>query len=629
MRFCNEYCKNTLSGYIIDLHDNAVLENAAIIIVGSEKLYTTDKDGKYSIPNLCEATYTLQVSHEACATQIIRLTVKGNTQRNINMEHHLEALGEVSISGQSNARNSKTASEVSLNRADIQANSGAALGDALSQLSGVSSLNTGNTVVKPVIQGLHSSRVVLITDGTRLQDQEWGVEHAPNVDINAAGSIQVVKGASALQYGGDAIGGTIIINPTKIPFKDSIYGHTILTAASNGRGGTVTSSLTKSFNSGWYGNLQGTLKRFGDFETPDYVLSNTGAFERDLAGRIGYNTFSYGIEASYSLYRNDLGILRASHVGNAADLAAAINTNRPNVINDFTYDINAPKQEIKHQIAKISAFKRFEEIGKLSFQYDYQQNNRLEFDIRRDSEDLRPSIDLQLATHSVTTDFVYNKNPEFILKTGVIGRRQVNFPDPSTGIRRLIPDYERFDAGVYALGIKKKDAWTFEGGLRYDYQLIEAEKFYRTSFWEARGYDEEFADIVVENFGNQILVRPEFMFHNLSATFGLSYEIDDVYSIAANYALANRAPNPSELFSDGLHQSAARIELGDIRFDKETSSKVAVTLSRKQKHWDFNLAPFVNSISNFLLIEPTGSQQTLRGNFLFGNTNKPMPYSMA
>ena len=62
-----------------------------------------------------------------------------------------------------------------------------------------------------------------------------------------------------------------------------------------------------------------------------------------------------------------------------------MNTGVPQFTEDFTYDIDAPKQEIKHQIAKLTAYKRFDNIGKFSFQYDYQQNNRLEFDIRRDS----------------------------------------------------------------------------------------------------------------------------------------------------------------------------------------------------------------------------------------------------
>ncbi len=612
----SQNCQNTLSGYIIDLHDQSPLANATIILAGAETAVITDEKGFYSIPRLCNATYSLQISHPACSTQAVRVIVRGDTERTVNMEHHLEELGEVSVVGSGNSKANKTGQEQQVSSASLQANAAGSIGDALKGLSGVSSLNTGNTVVKPVIQGLHSSRVVLVTDGTRLQDQEWGVEHAPNIDINNAGSVSVVKGASALQYGGDAIGGTIIIKPLRVPQADSLYGSTLLTGASNGRGGSITSTLTKSYNSGWYGSIQGTLKRFGDFEAPDYILSNTGAYERDLAVRVGVNKFSHGIEASYSMYNNELGILRASHVGSAADLASAIaNTGVPNFTEDFTYEIDSPKQEIKHQTTKLSAYKRFNDFGKLSFQYDYQKNNRLEFDIRRDSDDVRPAIDLELRTHSATANFDYTADNTIVAKAGILGRAQTNFPDPTTGIRRLIPDYDRLDFGAYLLGAKTLNDWTLEGGVRYDFNFIDAQKFYRSSFWEDRGYDVLFPELVIEDLGTQLLVNPEFTFHNISGTAGAGYDFSDSYGLTFNYALSNRAPNPSELFSDGLHQSAARIELGDIRFDIETSHKISVALSRKHKKWSFTLAPFANFISDFILIEPTGSQQTLRGNF--------------
>jgi iron complex outermembrane receptor protein len=43
---------------------------------------------------------------------------------------------------------------------------------------GVSSLKTGSSVVKPVINGLFGSRVPVINNNVRLEDQEWGTEHA-------------------------------------------------------------------------------------------------------------------------------------------------------------------------------------------------------------------------------------------------------------------------------------------------------------------------------------------------------------------------------------------------------------------------------------------------------------------
>ena len=237
-----------------------------------------------------------------------------------------------------------------------------------------------------------------------MEDQEWGAEHAPNVDINSVGNLTLIKGAGVLQYSGDAVGGVIVAEASKVAVKDSLYGKTLLTAASNGRGSSLTSQLTKSFQNGWYANVQGTLKRFGDFEAPNYVLSNTGVFERNASVSVGLNRFNYGIEAYYSLFKNEIGILRASHLGGAQDQVRAINSDRPLIINDFTYNINSPKQDVTHHLGRIKGFKRFDNFGKLSLQYDFQRNNRLEFDVRRGADQNNASLDLQLDTHTLLLD---------------------------------------------------------------------------------------------------------------------------------------------------------------------------------------------------------------------------------
>ncbi|MEQ3656193.1 MAG: TonB-dependent receptor plug domain-containing protein [Dokdonia sp.] len=608
-------CDYTLSGYIIDLHDQSALNDATIIVVGLEKAITPDSQGRYEITGLCANTYTLQVSHPACETQLIRVPVNQDTERTIYMEHHLESLGNVVVEAHAHQAKTQTASQTVVSHDILEANSAGSLADALRELSGVTSLNTGNTVAKPVIGGLHSSRVTLITDGTRLQDQEWGVEHAPNIDINAAGEVTVIKGASGLQYGGDAIGGTIVIEPEQIPVKDTVFGRTLITGATNGRGGSLSSSITKSYNSGWYGGVQVSLKRFGDFESPDYILSNTALAEQNITARVGINRYSFGLEASYSRFHKEAGILRSSHLGGAEDLVVAINSQQPFIVAPFTYDLNPPKQDVTHQLAKLSGYYRFENLGKLSAQLDYQRNNRLEFDVRRDSDDTRPSIDLQLETYSLNTEFEFEADNSINAKVGVQARYQDHFPDPSTGVRRLIPDYTAQALGVFAIGSKTWEDWTLEGGIRYDYNRIVAEKFYQTSLWEERGYDQEFEDLIIADFGNQLLVKPDLQYHNFSATAGVAKSWENGHRLSFNYALASRSPNVSELFSDGLHQSAARVEIGDLRFEQEQANKLSLEWQLTKDKWSFIVAPYASFIDNFILIEPTGIRQTIRGNF--------------
>jgi len=79
--------------------------------------------------------------------------------------------------------------------------------------------------------------------------------------------------------------------------------------------------------------------------------------------------------------------------------------------------------------------------------------------------------------------------------------------------------------------------------------------------------------------------------------------------------MASRAPNPSELFSDGLHHAIARIELGDLRFKSEIGHKTDLTYTFESERFNFSVNPFYNLIQDFILIEPTGLRETIRGNF--------------
>ncbi|MFT5824368.1 MAG: iron complex outermembrane receptor protein [Crocinitomix sp.] len=612
----SQNCDNTFFGRVTDLHDGSLLAGATLIVAGSEQAVQTDLYGNFIISNLCNDTYTIQVSHPFCLTKGFTIKILGNTTKTFKLEHHLEELNEITIAGKAYSNKSKTILENTISKEELERFSSGTLGDALNSLSGVSSLNTGNTVVKPLINGLHSSRVVTINNGVRMEDQEWGAEHAPNIDINSAGNLTLIKGAGALQYSGDAVGGVIVVEASKVPVKDSLYGKTLFTGASNGRGTSLTSQFTKSYQSGWYANVQGTLKRFGDFETPDYVLSNTGIFERNASLHLGLNRFNYGIEAYYSLFKNEIGILRASHLGGAQDQIRAINSDRPLIINDFTYQINSPRQDVTHHLSRIKGFKRFDDFGRLSLQYDFQRNNRLEFDIRRGADKDNASLDLKLDTHTLMLDLDSHLTDAINLKTGLMVRYQNNFANPNTGVRRLIPDYDKYDLGVYAItDYRLNDNLLLEAGGRFDYTYMEVFKFYRTSFWESRNYDELFPEIVVEEFDNQILTNPQLNIYNASATLGATYSFGEEYKLFFNYSLASRAPNPSELFSEGLHHSASRIELGDLRFNSEVGHKVSLTFQRENKNFSYSISPFINTIKDFIIIEPTEIQQTIRGNF--------------
>ena len=91
--------------------------------------------------------------------------------------------------------------------------SGDGLAKAIAQFSGVNTLSTGSGLAKPIIHGMFGSRVGVVYDQTVLENQQWGQDHAPNVDINAFDNIQVVKGFQHSNIVGTTLVDSLSWNP--------------------------------------------------------------------------------------------------------------------------------------------------------------------------------------------------------------------------------------------------------------------------------------------------------------------------------------------------------------------------------------------------------------------------------
>jgi iron complex outermembrane receptor protein len=609
-------CESVLLGELKDFHDNTPIVGATIYIKNFNKYTTSDVDGKFKIENLCKGELILEISHVACETRTLTYNITGDTFKSITLEHHLEELSEVLVDADTKVEN--TSIQQTVSKKTIEVYTDKSLGDALNTISGVSSLNTGNTIVKPMIHGLHSSRLLIVNNNVRLFDQEWGDEHAPNIDINSAGKIDVVKGANTLMYGSDAIGGLILIRPETYEAKDSLFGSTALSLNSNGLGGNINSELIQTYGNGFYAKLQSSYRKFGDFRSPDYQLTNTGLRSINASLSLGYKTFEKGFDAYYSYVNNSFGILRASHIGNVNDLVRAINSGEPQVIEDFSYDIDNPRQSILHHLGKIDAYKRFKGLGKLSVQYDFQINRRKEFDLRRGDRRDRAAVDLRLFTTSLQTNLKVDSFDDLKINTGLLLRYQQNDAVSGTGVSPLIPDFDKYEFGTYITSTYDLDLFTeLSAGIRYDFSKIEARKWYNVTDWnETYNYDELFPQFDSGTIdGTQILTCPEFTFHNLSASLGLKRHFSNDIDLYINYGLASRMPNPSELFSDGLHHSAARIEIGLLTIQKEVANKFVISLERNNENFGFSISPYYKHISDFIQLIPNGITTTVRGSF--------------
>lgn len=603
-----------IQGTVNDFHNKTPLSNV-IIELGKHKTLS-DKAGNFILPKVAQGTYLLRASHPDCEPFSEEITVDKNLQLSLFLEHHIHEIETVAILGKH--KNSGSLILKSLNKEELSRNITENLGNVLTSVSGVSVLKTGNNIAKPIIHGLYGSRISIMNDGVKMAEQEWGVEHAPNIDINNYQHIDVIKGASALKYGSDAIGGVIILEPENFPKKDTLRGDLSLTGISNGRGFGIDANLAQTWKSGWLIKSSGSMKKLGDLDAPYYNLKNTGIDFSSFNFALSKNTFKSGFSFDYYLTNQQIGILRDSHVSSFGDYERAMSAVIPVYSGSFSYDINNPKQEVEHHLAKISGYKRLENLGKISAAYSFQYNHRKEFDLRRGDLNNIPSLDLRLMTHEFTLNDLLERE-KWSLESGINAGFQNNYSNPDTQTRRLVPNYDKYSLGAYSV-FKYKFSNTFntEAGIRYDYQFYDVTKWYDKSDWD-RYYAADFSQFFVRTNANRVLTRPQLPFENFSYNVGLEYHPSKNFNLKLNYAKVGRTPNIAELFSDGLHHSAAIIERGNMGIKTEQGHQFNLLVDTKFEILNglqISLNPYFFTSNSFINEIPNGVlQPTQAGTF--------------
>lgn len=603
----------TVEGTVQDFHDKTMLENSVVKI--GEFTTKTDKKGKFSFNKIPAGTYQLIAKHPACDDYTENVKIDKDLHLAITLEHHIGEIETVNLHGSHKTKGSVIMK--TLDKTEIERNSTENLGNLLSKMSGVTALKTGNNISKPVIHGLYGSRVSVLNNGVKMAEQEWGVEHAPNIDVNDFEHIDVVKGASALKYGNEGVGGVVVLEPAILPKKDTVMGSVRLSGISNGRGGELGANVAKVWESQWFVKAGGSYRKTGDQYVPHHTLQNTGMDFNSFNFSFGKHSFLQGFDVSYSGTNQEFGIYRGAHLASPEDFYNAVNFGQSYYLDQFTHDIDNPKQEVAHHIAKLSAYKRFADFGKLTFQYSFQLNRRKEYDIRRGELSNVPSMDLRLITHSASLVHLIERS-DWSLESGISGSFQDNFPNPATKARRLIPDYYRYDAGAFSVfKYRFNSKLNAEAAVRYDFSRYDAYKYYDADKWNDN-YADIFPQFFVSESGSRILTRPILDYHNFSANVGLDYKPIQNFELKLNLSRADRTPNAAELFSDGLHHSAAVMEEGNLNIKKETVYNVNLSLAGhfdvlKGLHIEAN--PYVMMSDNFVNQIPTSVLNTNRGVF--------------
>src|SRR2546428_11604046 len=71
---------------------------------------------------------------------------------------------------------------------------------------------------KPVIRGLSGARVLVMENGSRLEDYSWSDEDGPSIETGFVRRVEVIRGPASVLYGTDAVGGVVNGISEPLPF---------------------------------------------------------------------------------------------------------------------------------------------------------------------------------------------------------------------------------------------------------------------------------------------------------------------------------------------------------------------------------------------------------------------------
>lgn len=591
-------CNVTFSGRIIDQESKTVVAHAHLK-VSNQATVLSNHSGQFKINNLCKgANVNINISHIAYEDLALSFTVQKDTVLDLLLNRKTRKVEEVTVESTKTVPTSQSVNRISKQqRAESQ---GKNLAEILTDVSGVNILRTGANIAKPVVNGLFGNRLILLNNGVRHESQQWGTDHAPEIDPFSGQNISVIKNADAVRYGADALAGIIKIEPSLIANDRRALSNTSLVWNSNGRGAILNTQLEGTIQNFAY-RIGATGKKAGNLKTADYYLGNTGNEELNFNINTQYTFKRSKLEFYGSHFGNTLAVFEGAHIGSKEDILARIAHGRPFDEYDFNYAISAPKQNVTHQLAKLKYSVEIDDDSRFETQYSFQRNHRKEFDLRRVLEDDVPMADIVLTTQQL--EAIYSKNNSTI---GVSGSLQVNNNTAGTGTTPIIPNFDNHTVGVFASQKIPFGKNLLEAGLRYDYK-----------YFDVAGYRYDYNNPAADGSIEQYLLTDQKHFNNLSGILGVNIPLAPSLQWRSNIGLAWRAPSANELYSDGIHHGTGTYEVGNANLKSEKGWKWVNSLSFEKNIMKANIDFYGQIIQDYIYSQPNPDsvRQTIRGAF--------------
>ena len=577
--------QQTISGTITN-NQNEPLFGVEVFVEELQKGTSTDERGYFELNNLPSNTIKLAIVFMGYKTQIKTIQLQQETTSlTIVLEESVFKMDEVIISTPFNKLQSENVMKVEKATITQLKNKGVVtLSEAISTLPGVSTISTGTGIGKPVIRGLRGNRVLVYSQGLRLENQQFGDEHGLGVDASSIESLEVIKGPASLLYGSDALGGVLYFNPVKFAPINSFNLVGSQTFYSNTEGSNTSFSAKQSYNK-WKFLANGSHNKHSDYLTVnDERVTNTRFNETTFNTAIGYNSERISSIVRFLYTRSIIGI--PEEIGEQSTSKSKmlpyqdLTTKMLSLNNTFFLKNSKISTVLGYTENKRNEFENHDEHSEDEEGADHSEEEHHEY------ENMEAALQLKLDTYSYDVKWHLPKLKNIETVIGAQGMHQKN---KNFGEEILIPDATINDLGVFVTAMYQLDINSIQGGIRFDTRNIS------TEFHEIQHEDEVHVFEAIDK-----------SFDNISASLGYKTLLFDKIISRLNIASGFKAPNLAELTSNGLHHGSNRFELGNNGLKQEQNFQSDISFEYKTDHFEFVANGFYNYINDYIFITPTG-----------------------
>lgn len=596
--------QNNAKGIVKEEEDQHPIEGATVYIPELKVGTATDEMGRFEIDNIPNGNFLVEISSLGFAKKVLSLNTSDGTEIEVLLSHSATEMQEVVVSGvsASTERLRNPVATLPIRREMLLQNASTNIIDGIAKFPGINQIATGPAISKPVIRGLGYNRVVVLRNGMRQEGQQWGDEHGIEMDEMEVDRVEIVKGPGSVMYGSDAMAGVVNFLTPRPVAEGTLLGEVVADYQSNSN--LLATSVMQAGNVGgfsWLGRF--SQKKSGNFRNPadGYVL-NSGFQELNGSGYLGYaGTWGYS-QIHISTFNQKIGIVEGERdslgrfigpvVENDSTVGEMSYLNED--LSGFQNAIGVPFQRIGHNRVTWNS-KLYFGGSKLSVDLGWQQNRRREF-----GNALAPDeTELHFLLNTFNGNVIYHfpDKKSWKISTGLSAQYQTS---RNFGEEYLIPAYDMTDLGAFVFVQKEQGKWFFSGGLRFDYRNVSSKSLYLNADEEEVGPNDPGAEEKFAAFGRH--------FSNVTGALGVSYQITPDLIARANVSKGFRAPNLSELGSNGKHEGTFRYEVGNANLKSENSYQGDLGLTLNRQHFTFELDGFFNNIQNYVFLEKlTGS----------------------